>query len=73
MQGRGGPAPFERVGGTMGDAWAWCAVGFWGGSPHHPPGLAGLRARLWDDWQEQIEAGCLLATLAALSDPAPHP
>lgn len=51
-----------------------CSRGLGGGrSPHHPPGLAGLHAGLWDDWQEQIEAGCLLATLAALSDPALHP
>lgn len=38
MQGRGGAAPFERVGGTVRDRWAWGAAGFGGaGAPSSFP------------------------------------
>lgn len=72
MQGRGGPAPFEHVGGTMGDLWARCAAGA-GGGPLSSPWAGRVRGGLWGDWWGQIEAGCLPAMLPALSDPAPAP
>jgi len=72
VQGRWGPAPFEHVGGTMGDLRTWCAVGF-EGAPLLRPGWTGLCRGLWGDWRELFKAGCLWATLLALSDPAPVP